>query len=277
MRGYPLGLFALSVLTFIWGSTFVVVKGAVEAISPNFLVLLRFLVAALFFLPLLGRLPRGVWGPGLELAFWLLLGYASQAIGLMYTTASRSAFITALNVVLVPLLLGLAGRRVGPVWLAALLAFLGVGFLSYDPRQPPFNVGDLWTLLTALTYALYIVRLEVHAKSFPSLPLTAVQVYGTALFALPVVLAEGSLRLEGVPWGAILYLGVVATALTTWLQTWGQRYVPAPQAAVLYTLEPVWATLFAFLLLGERLGLLGLVGGSLVVFATLQAIRRSPA
>lgn len=186
MPGYALGLFALNLPTFLWGTTFVVVKGAVGEMAPSLLVFLRFLLASLFFLPWAGRLPRGVWGPGMELAFWLLLGYASQAIGLMYTTASRSAFITALNVVLVPLILGLAGRSLGGVWVAALLAFLGVGFLSYDPRQPPLNAGDFWTLLTALTYALYIVRLEVHAKAFPSLPLTAVQVFGTTLFGPPL-------------------------------------------------------------------------------------------
>ncbi|BAW01492.1 transporter [Thermus thermophilus] len=276
MRGYALGLLALNLLTLLWGTTFVVVKGAVEAMPASALVFLRFLVASLFFLPWLARLPRGAWGPGMELAFWLLLGYASQAIGLQYTSASRSAFITALNVVLVPLLLSLAGRRVGRAGVAALLAFLGVGLLSYDPNQPPFNVGDLWTLVTAVTYALYIVRLEVHAKAIPSLPLTAVQVVGTALLAGPWALWEGGLSWE-VPWGAVLYLGVVATALTTWLQTWGQRHVPAPQAAVLYTLEPVWATLFAFLLLGERMGLTGALGAFLVIGATLQAIRRSPA
>ncbi|GAA5336297.1 MULTISPECIES: DMT family transporter [Thermus] len=276
MRGLAAGLLALNLVTLIWGTTFVVVKGAVGEMAPSLLVLLRFLVASAFFLPFALRLPKGIWGPGLELAFWLLLGYASQAVGLVWTTASRSAFITALNVVLVPLLLSLAGRRVRGVWLAALLAFLGVGLLSYDPRQPPLNVGDLWTLLTALTYALYIVRLEVHAKAYPSLPLTAIQVLGTALLALPWALREG-VHLEGVPWGAVLYLGVVATALTTWLQTWGQRRVPAPQAAILYTLEPVWATLFAFLLLGERLGPSGLLGAFLVILATFLAIRRSPA
>lgn len=276
MRGYALGLLALNLLTLIWGTTFVVVKGAVAEVPPGLLVFWRFLVASAFFLPLLLRLPPGAWGPGLELAFWLFLGYATQAVGLEHTSASRSAFITALNVVLVPLLLSLAGRRVGGVWLSALLALLGVAFLSYDPRQPPLNAGDLWTLLTALTYALYIVRLEVHAKAVPSLPLTAIQVLGTALFALPWALAQG-VRLEGVPWGAVLYLGVAATALTTWLQTWGQGHVPAPQAAILYTLEPVWATLFAFLVLGERLGPSGLLGAALVLLATLQAIRRSPA
>jgi drug/metabolite transporter (DMT)-like permease len=276
MRGYALGLFALNLLTLLWGTTFVVVKEAVETMPASALVFLRFLVASLFFLPWLVRLPRGAFGPGMELAFWLLLGYASQAIGLQYTSASRSAFITALNVVLVPLLLSLGGRRVGRAGRAALLAFLGVGLLSYDPKQPPLNVGDLWTLATAVTYALYIVRLEVHAKAIPSLPLTAVQVVGTALLAWPWALGEGGLSRE-VPWGAVLYLGVVATALTTWLQTWGQRHVPAPQAAVLYTLEPVWATLFAFALLGERLGLTGVLGASLVILATFQAIRRSPA
>ncbi|WP_022799045.1 DMT family transporter [Thermus islandicus] len=276
MRGYALGLLALNLLTLIWGTTFVVVKGAVAEVPPGLLVFWRFLVASAFFLPLLLRLPPGAWGPGLELAFWLFLGYATQAVGLEHTSASRSAFITALNVVLVPLLLSLAGRWVGGVWLSALLALLGVAFLSYDPRQPPLNAGDLWTLLTALTYALYIVRLEVHAKAVPSLPLTAIQVLGTALFALPWALAQG-VRLEGVPWGAVLYLGVAATALTTWLQTWGQGHVPAPQAAILYTLEPVWATLFAFLVLGERLGPSGLLGAALVLLATFQAIRRSPA
>ncbi len=276
MRSYALGLLALNLLTLIWGTTFAVVKGAVAEVPPSLLVFWRFLVASAFFLPLLLRLPPRAWGPGLELAFWLFLGYATQAVGLELTSASRSAFITALNVVLVPLLLSLAGRRVGGLWLSALLALLGVAFLSYDPRQPPLNAGDLWTLLTALTYALYIVRLEVHAKAIPSLPLTAIQVLGTALFALPWALAQG-VRLEGVPWGAVLYLGVAATALTTWLQTWGQGHVPAPQAAILYTLEPVWATLFAFLVLGERLGPSGLLGAALVLLATFQAIRRSPA
>lgn len=170
MRGYVLGLLALNLLTLIWGTTFVVVKGAVEGMAPSLLILLRFGVAALFFLPWLFRLPAGAFGPGMELAFWLFVGYASQTLGLAHTSASRSAFITALSVVLVPLLLRLAGREVGPAFLAAFLALAGVGLLSYDPYQPPFNVGDLWTFLTALAYALYIVRPEVHARAFPPSP-----------------------------------------------------------------------------------------------------------
>lgn len=170
MRGYVLGLLALNLLTLIWGTTFVVVKGAVEGMAPSLLILLRFGVAALFFLPWLFRLPAGAFGPGMELAFWLFVGYASQTLGLAHTSASRSAFITALSVVLVPLLLRLAGREVGPAFLAAFLALAGVGLLSYDPYQPPFNVGDLWTFLTALAYALYIVRLGSTPGPSPPSP-----------------------------------------------------------------------------------------------------------
>ncbi len=280
MPTYTLGLLLLGLVTFLWGTTFVVVKEAVGDVPPNLLVLLRFLLAGVFFLPSLLRLPRGSLVPGLELAFWLYLGYATQAWGLLHTSASRSAFITALNVILVPLFLSLVGRKVGGIWLGALLALMGVGLLVYDPRQPPLNVGDLWTLLTALTYALYIIRLEVYAKAFPSLALTTLQVWGTALWALPLALREGQgypWALSEFPWGAVVYLGVVTTAFTTWLQTLGQRYVPAPQAAILYTLEPLWATLFAALSLGERLGLSGLLGGGLILLGTWLAIRRSPA
>lgn len=211
----------------------------------------------------------------MELAFWLFVGYASQTLGLAHTSASRSAFITALSVVLVPLLLRLAGREVGPAFLAAFLALAGVGLLSYDPYQPPFNVGDLWTFLTALAYALYIVRTRVHARAFPSSPHRRPGL-GHGAFRPPLGPGRGrGLGAGGL--GAVLYLGVVATALTTWLQTWGQRHVPAPQAAILYTLEPVWAAFFAYLALGERLSPSGLLGALLVLLATLLAIRRSPA
>lgn len=278
MPAYARGLVYLNLVTLLWGTTFVVVKGAVESLAPSALVFLRFLIAAPFFLPW-SRIRGGVVWAGLELSFWLLLGYATQAIGLQYTSASRSAFITALNVVLVPLLLSLAGRRPGRLWIAALLAFLGVGLLSYDPNQPPLNPGDLWTLGTAFTYALYILRLEVYARVYPPLPLTAFQLWGTALLAFLWMGLERP-SLDQVPWGAVAYLGLVATALTTWLQTLGQGQVPALQAAIIYTMEPVWATLFAWALLGERVGLVGAAGGAFVLLATLWAqtplSRRSP-
>ncbi|HEU4741857.1 MAG TPA: DMT family transporter [Meiothermus sp.] len=276
MRGHLWGLLYLNLVTVLWGTTFVIIKGAVDVLSPSLIILGRFLVASLCFLPFTRALlkedeqsRRVLLMAALELGFWLWAGYATQAVGLQYTSASRSAFITALNVILVPIILGLFGRRIGlPVWLAAVLAVAGVGLLSYDGSPP--NVGDLWTVGTALTYAAYVIRLEVYAKRLPALGLTTAQVYGTTLFALGWVLWEQP-RLEwgSFPWLATLYLGVFATAITTLLQTLGQGRVSAPEAAVIYVLEPVWASVFAFLLLGERLGVQGLIGAALVVSATL--------
>lgn len=271
MRGHLQGLLFLNFVTLLWGTTFVVVKDAVDVLHPSAITFARFLVASLFFLPFLKGVSPRLWGVGLEMGFWLWAGYATQAIGLQYTSASRSAFITALNVILVPVFMGLLGRRVNPVvWLSAGMAITGVGLLSNDGAPP--NVGDLWTILCALTYAIYILRLEAHAKSFTALPLTAVQVLGVLPFAVLWMLWERpALAPETFPWISIIYLGVITTAATTWLQTLGQGRVTAPEAAIIYSLEPVWASVFAFLWLNERLGSQGLAGAMLAVMATLLA------
>ncbi|RIL08496.1 EamA family transporter [bacterium] len=271
------GIAALLVVTLLWGTTFAVIKGAVTHVAPLHLTLARFAIAGSIFLPWVVR-SRHAWGAGLELGGWLFLGYATQAVGLRYTTASRSAFITAASVVLVPLLITAAGRRVPrSVSVAALVALAGVGLLSWDGSPP--NVGDAWTLVTAAAYAVYVVRLEAHALAVDTRRLTAVQLWSVAMFAALGVLAGravGGPSAVGAPpaippsaWAAVAYLALAATAVTTWLQAAGQRRVTAPEAALIYTLEPLWAALFAYWWLGESLGRRGLAGAALVVAAML--------
>lgn len=249
----------------------------VTHVAPLHLTLARFAIAGSIFLPWVVR-SRHAWGAGLELGGWLFLGYATQAVGLRYTTASRSAFITAASVVLVPLLITAAGRRVPrSVSVAALVALAGVGLLSWDGSPP--NVGDAWTLVTAAAYAVYVVRLEAHALAVDTRRLTAVQLWSVAMFAALGVLAGravGGPSAVGAPpaippsaWAAVAYLALAATAVTTWLQAAGQRRVTAPEAALIYTLEPLWAALFAYWWLGESLGRRGLAGAALVVAAML--------
>jgi drug/metabolite transporter (DMT)-like permease len=270
-RADTAGVLMLVVVTALWGTTFTVIKDAVGDVSPSLLVLARFLAAALV-LSILARWRRLPWRRGLDLGFWLWVGYASQAYGLQYTSASRSAFITSVSVVLVPLLVGLLGRKVPtPVWLSAAMALVGVGLLSSD-RAPP-NVGDLWTGVTAVAYAWFVIRLERHAAREPSLELAAAQMWGVVPFAalwVALDVAEGGLRVPGgagTTWLQLGYLALFATALTAWLQTEGQRRVPAPEAGVIYTLEPVWAAGCAALVLGERLGPMGLAGAAVIVAA----------
>ncbi len=274
-RGQLLGLLYLNLATLFWGSTFVLVKDGLQTLGPGKINFVRFAIATLVFVPFLFRRDPRLWRAGLELGAVLFVAYLTQTIGLQYTTASRSAFITTLYVVALPLLLGILGHRLGwPIWLAAGLAVGGVGLLSYDGSPP--NLGDAWTLGTALSYALYIWRLEGFAQRFPALPLTGIQMLTVTLLSLFWMLWEGpGWNAEGFPYLSLLYLGLVASALCIWLQALGQRQVPAPQAAVIFTLEPVYAAAFAYVLLGERLGLQGMLGAALIIAATLISQLRS--
>lgn len=281
-----LGIAALLLLTVLWGSSFVVVKDAVNQVPPGLLLAVRFIVAALGLTPFLRR-DWKLWRAGAELGFYLLLGYGSQTVGLLYTTVHRSAFVTSLNVLFLPLLLGLLGHRLGwKIWLAAGLALGGVGLLSSDGTPP--NIGDLWTLGTAIAYALYILRLGTFSQRYSSLQgslsLSAVQLWMTAGGAVawawvesPAGLVPGAIAqdLSGLPWGALIYLAIACTTLTTFLQTLGQRWVSPAQSAVLFTLEPVWASVFALLILGETLSTQGLLGAGLILVAMFVTVERS--
>lgn len=267
-----LGLLALIGGTLLWGTSFVVVQGAIAHVPPSVVTLVRFSIAALCFAPFL-KGDRRLIGIGLELGLWIVGGYTTQAIGLIYTNVNRSAFITSLYVLGIPILFWFLGRSVNRVfWVGAGLALLGVGLLSYDGTPP--NLGDLWTLGTALCYTVYIWRLEVHTPSFNALTLTAAQLWGTTAIALLwVFLGQAEYLLPSswptLPWPALIYLGIFTTAFTTVLQTWGQRFVGASQASVVYTLEPVWASIFAFVVINERLGIQGILGAAAILSATL--------
>ncbi len=278
----------LVLLTMLWGSSFVLLKDALDDFPAGSLMGLRFSLSALALLPLVGRslqpsngrLPPGLLRAGVELGLLLFAGYGTQTVGLLYTTVHRSAFITALNVVAVPLLLGLTGRRVEHrIWLAALVALAGVGLLSYDGT--PLNWGDFWTLGTAISYAFYVIRVDHYVIRFPALALSTVQLFFMAGLSLLWMLLQERAWLSdmfqteawlSLPWGMLLFLALVCTTLTTLLQLWGQQWVSPARASVLFSLEPVWASLFAFLLLQESLSPQGIAGAVAIVSASLLAI-----
>ncbi|MBF2077502.1 MAG: DMT family transporter [Synechococcales cyanobacterium T60_A2020_003] len=276
------GVLMLLVVCMLWGSAFLVVKGAIADVPASVLTFSRFAIAALCFLPFMNR-NRAIFQAGFELGLWLMVGYATQTIGLEFTSVNRSAFITSLYVILLPLLTRLMGGRLSwATWGSALLAFGGVGLLSSDGSPP--NVGDYWTLATALFYALYVWRLEAYSVHFNAIDLAGAQLVAGTAIAFPWVLATHPSWLKmsalaNLPWPALLYLALLCTACTTWMQTWGQQRVNATQAAVILTMEPVWASLFAFLVLDEVLSMQGYLGAATVVVAMVVSqiawLRRS--
>lgn len=263
------GAAALVGITLIWGTTFVVVKEALATIPVPLLLAVRFTMAGL--LLSWARFDRRALGPALLLGVLAFAGFATQTLGLSLTSASRAAFITGLSVILTPLAARVwPGRRVrAQVILAASVALAGLGLMTLQSGIGGVNRGDLWVLATAVAYALYIVYLGEVAGRASATSLAALQHVPMAvlawLWALPQV---GELRHVPVAtYLAILYLAAVATALVAVVQTYAQRVVSANVAALIFVLEPVFAAVFAYLVLGERLGLTGWVGGGLVVLA----------
>lgn len=267
---YPVALFTLVLVTLLWGSTFAVIKGALATVPVPLLMALRFSLAALLFVWV--PFDRRALRPALLLGLIAFAGYATQTIGLELTTASKAAFLTALNVILAPMVARLLyGDRVAPrVWLAAVLALIGLGLMTLR-GEGGVTAGDLWVVGTALSYALYIVYLGAVAGGSNALALAGMQQLPVALLAWLWAIPHLD-ALPSVPtgtWLAIIYLAAIATALVTVLQTYAQRVVPATVAALLFALEPVFAAIIAFALLGETLGTVGWIGGGVVLLALM--------
>ena len=275
-----LGVVTLVLITVVWGTTFAIVKDALDTIPVPLLLALRFSLAAALFAFV--RFDRRAVRPALWLGLLAFAGFATQTIGLSLTSAGNAAFITGLAVVLTPLVAAAAWRRaVAPrAYVAALVATAGLAVLTLgEGGFGAVNAGDGWVLLTALAYALYIVYLGEVAGRAPVFALAGMQHLPMALLAWAWAWPERA-ALAHVPlatFGAIAYLAVVATALVAVLQVAAQRVVAAPLAALVFVLEPVFATAFAAWWLGERLPPSGWLGGGLVLVAMLVSeLRRWP-
>ena len=268
---------ALLLVTLVWGATFPVLKVATAQLSGVEVSALRFALAGLCLLPWAWRAPRSAWRDGTWLGALALTSYVAQAYGLQFISSNRSAFLTSLNVLMVPLFgMALGQPRVGRVLAAAALACAGVALMSWDGGA---NLpADAATVAGAVAYALYVMALSRRAARHPALTLAATQMVCMALLGLLWMLLDGagSARLNTLParlrpdiLAGLVYLGLVATALMLWLQAWAQRYVAAEQAAVVYAMEPVFAALFAWLWLAETLSVRAACGAAVVLAALL--------
>jgi drug/metabolite transporter (DMT)-like permease len=265
------------VVTLCWGLTFPVIKGALAHAAPFTFMALRFPLALLLLWPLLRwRVPaRSALGPGLTLALLLGTSLYTQVLGLEYTTPTRSAFITGLSVILVPILYPAFTRRFPGRWPLAGVALASAGlYLITDPGGGGLNRGDWITLLCALGFGLYIIVLELASRRHAYEDLLVYQLVPLAVVFLPGALIEA----EPVHLGSGLILALVVTGpilvLTLYLQNRFQKDTTATRAAVIFTAEPVFAACFSYLLLGETLNAVQWGGGALILAAILMAIRR---
>jgi drug/metabolite transporter (DMT)-like permease len=270
-------------VTLIWGSTFIIIKNALGGVSPFEFVALRFGIAffvlALLFPGRFGRLGPAERRAGFVIGIFLFAGYALQTAGLQFTTAAKAGFITGLSVLMVPLLaFAVLRQRSGSgVVLGIVLAPIGLWLLSFD-GQASFGTGDLLVLGCAVAFAAHIISISAYAPRYDPLGLAIVQTgVCAALASLVAIVGERPLVLPaGAVLFGVLYTGLLGSALVLGVQTAIQRFTSPAHAALIFSLEPVFAALFAFLLAGETLGPRGLLGGALILTGTIVAeLRRS--
>lgn len=268
-------------VTVFWGLTFPLIRQALETLSPPQFVALRFSLATLAFLPLLLGSRKARAGlsemllPGLILGAIAWASYFSQTLGLQTVGAGRAAFITGLNVILVPLLSPLfrAGRPSRLDVVAAVVATGGM-YLLTDPRAGGITGGDLWILSCALSYAVYIHALQIALRRCDSATALAFAQVGAiallSLLYLPTA-GVGMPALSGAVWIALLFCALFATVGTFWLQANFQSQTTPERVALIFSLEPVTAAIFAYWLLGETLSTVSIIGAVVIFVAVLGA------
>lgn len=281
---------ALLFNTLIWGGTFALIKSAFEDISPALFLALRFSIATLLLLPFIFNVLRNVNKQtivaGSILGIFYFTGFAAQSVGLNLTTATKSGFITGTFVVFIPILQLIIEKRI-PKWfnvLSVILVLLGLIMLSsrgenvfefFSQLGSDFNYGDFFTLICALLFAFQVVYVDVFTKKYDYLPMVFIQLLITGLggFLLAGIFSVTGIELIKFNFSnniifALLYTSVFASILATVIQLKFQKNVSPTKAGIIFSIEPIFAAIFAYFLLNEKISNFGLIG-CVLIFAGL--------
>lgn len=255
-----LGRTCLILTTLIWGSSFVILKSALDSITPLWVLAIRFSGAAILMLiaclPRLKKLDKRYVTGGCLMGLCLAAAYIVQTYGLVYTTPGKNAFLTTTYCILVPFLYwAISGKRPDKYNItAALVCLVGVGFVCLG-NDLSINIGDMLTILCGLFYGLHIIVTSRTAENRDPVLITMLQ-FATAA----VVCFIGAVLFEPAPhdigsgtWLSIAYMTFICTGLCYILQTVGQKYTPPSQTAVILTLESVFGSAISVILGVESL------------------------
>ena len=281
---------SLAFCSLLWGASFVVVKNSLARSSVYIFLAVRFTLAALLmaaFRPRVFRtLKRAELLAGAALGFFMFGGYAFQTAGLQYTTPAKSGFVTGSSVVMVPLLLGIFWGRRLTLWVYAgvFAAVFGLYFLTVPAEGVSYlNRGDLLTFVAAGLYAMHIILVGDYTRRHSVAALSVLQVAACAVLAwvatgLTSVTGWQAARFGWQP-GSLLGIAicaVFATAVAFSIQLWAQQFTTSSHAAILFTLEPVFASMTSYILVRERLANRALLGAAFVLAGILIAELQGP-
>lgn len=274
MKKY-LAIAGLIAVTVIWGGGFVASDMALESLRPFQIMTVRFLLASVIMGAAGVRELKGVdfkeVRAGILMGCALFIGFSFQIVGLQYTTPSKNAFLTALNVVMVPFIAFVILKKKISIKsiIGAVMAIVGVGLLSLE-KNLTLGIGDALTLVCAAGFAFQIFLTSEFVKKYRAVVLNFVQMLTAVALSLAslVLFGETEFRVSVKGWLSVLYLGVVSTALCYLLQTASQRYVDETKAAIILSMESVFGTLFSILILHEQVTF-RMVCGCVIILAAV--------
>jgi drug/metabolite transporter (DMT)-like permease len=262
----------LLAITGFWGLTFPVTKDALRFIPAVYFIFIRFTLASLFVYIIFHKRIRQdrfrSFLPGLIVAITIFLGFITQTVGLNYTSANKSAFITSMYVVFVPFISFFLEKRRLSFWpaIGILLAVAGLYFLA-RPTAAGFNLGDILTLTCAFAFAFQIVLTNIYTRRHDGSLLLFYEFAAAAVLCIPFlwVKTDTAVVINRQLIFAITYISLVATVFNIFIQNKFQKNVLTTKAALIYATEPIFASVFAYLFLGEFFTRSGLLGAGLII------------
>ncbi|NYE03511.1 drug/metabolite transporter (DMT)-like permease [Bacillus niacini] len=277
------GEIALTITAIIWGSGFVASAIALDHFTPYQILAGRFIIGTLIlgviFHKKLKNIDKSTMIKGAVLGIFLYLAFALQTVGLQYTTPSKNAFLTAVNVVIVPFIAFVMYKRKIDMYelVGAILAMIGVGVLSLK-LSADINIGDLLTLGCAFGFAFHIFYTAKYVQDSDPIALTLIQMITAALIGSIVVAFKGEtsvvMEREGVL--SLLYLGVFSTTIAYLLQTVAQKMITETKAAIILSTESFWGMVFSVAILDEAMTVKMVLGAILILCAIIISETKLP-
>lgn len=269
-------LLSVILATAIWGYCNVLIRQSEFVLDPSVILWIRFIVAGLVLIPLWIRrgLPRNKIWASLGIGALIGLGVLLQAWGMQTVSVDQVAFITALYVILTPIGIGVLTRHTPawPIWPAATLSLVGLWFLQ-GGMNFHLAAGSWLSLAAAFGFTAQIMGTARLSRDMPAMSLAGLQSLGAAIVLTPFILVHPAHEVQqlvaggAVLWAHLAFLAVAGTILAFWLQVWGQARISTAQAALAFNMEPAWTAILSWIVINQRLGVLGIAGALLILLS----------
>lgn len=281
MKRYK-GELILLLTAIMWGGGFIATDISLKSMTPLQVMTIRFLMATIIlciiFFNKLKLVNKKILKKGILIGFFLFIGFVFQTVGLKYTTVSNNAFLSAIAVIFVPIIGLMFKKRIDKYGVVgAILAVIGIAFLTIDGKSLSINIGDILTIIGAMFYAVQIIFVDVFAKKEDVIVLTIIETAACFIFSLITMLIRGDtyFNLAFNSFAGVVYLAIFSTAIGLFFQVLGQKSTTETRAAIIMSTESVFGTIFAIVLLNQILTY-NIIIGCVVIFIAILISETKP-